>query len=59
MRRLSLRAFTVPKINFNAKTYYELIDWNDFYSEPPLSIEIPSDELEMYVETGITQGYPK
>ena len=56
MRSSSLLAFTVSKMNFDAKIYYELIDWNDFNSEPPLAMEIPTDELETYVET---RDYPR
>ena len=59
VRSSTLRAFTIPKINFDAKTYYELIDWNDFYSEPPLAMEIPTDELEMYVGTGYYPMLPE
>lgn len=31
-----LRVFVVPKINVNAKSYTELIDWKQKYFQPPI-----------------------
>jgi len=45
-----LRKFVVPKLNFNAKDYIELIDWQHTdISEPPLFANIAVDDIEMLV----------
>lgn len=34
-KAIKIRRFKVAKINFEAKDYYELIDWSDL-SDPPI-----------------------
>ena len=53
----SVRAFTVPKINFDAKVYHTMIDWNVDYTEPPLTKNITSEELDGYISTRSFPGY--
>lgn len=43
-----IREFNIPKINFNCKSYCELIDWeNEILFEPPIlrNVEISLDNL--------------
>jgi hypothetical protein len=39
------RKFIVPKINFKAKEYTEMIDWADTISEPPVTKHISSPRI--------------
>ena len=35
------RKFRIPKVNFKAKKYFEMIDWaNESISEPPLTLHL-------------------
>ena len=44
-----VRKFKVPKINFLAQSYIELIDWEDtVLSEPPLTLSKTNEELLAY-----------
>jgi hypothetical protein len=48
-----IRRFTIPVLNFNAKDYVDLIDWQATeISEPPLMSDISTDEIEMLVASG-------
>lgn len=41
-----VRKFAVPKINFSAKEYFELIEWQELgRCEPPLTKTIPDNEI--------------
>ena len=60
--RLNLRArsekygisqFRAPKLNFDAKDYIDLIDWQETeVTEPPLLADISEDEIEKLVASG-------
>ncbi|KAH9627845.1 hypothetical protein HF086_001741 [Spodoptera exigua] len=47
-----LRVFEVPKINLNASTYIDLIDWQQSYSQPPILTNVPDETLHSLVESG-------
>ena len=41
------RPFVLPKINFEATDYTELLDWtSEFITEPPLTMSLSEAELE-------------
>ena len=51
-----VRVFKVPKIDFEAKDYFELIDWQMSGSyEPPLLINVPLKDIENIVNVGKTE----
>jgi hypothetical protein len=46
-----VRKIKVPSINFKASSYAKLIDWNtDIFTEPPLTINMPVEEVAKFVE---------
>ncbi|KAK4881795.1 hypothetical protein RN001_005114 [Aquatica leii] len=49
---LQLRVFEVPKINLNASSYIDLIDWQQSYSQPPILTNVPDKTLHSLVESG-------
>lgn len=50
--RKQIREFIIPKINFKATTYYDLIDWqNCELSEPPILASISNDNLNQLINT--------
>jgi hypothetical protein len=50
---VTLRRFTVPSLNFNAKEYYYLIDWTKTkVTEPPLTKKLTEAELMDLVKNG-------
>ena len=55
-----VRKFKVPKINFLAQSYIELIDWEDTaLSEPPLTLSKTNEELLAYKESPlVVPKYP-
>jgi len=55
--RKGLREFLVPKINFEANDYVELIDWTSTnVTEPPLTKYLSHDELEDNIMTAKMAG---
>lgn len=49
----ALRRFTVPQLNFDAKEYVELINWQDVeVTEPPLTLNISDDAIKLFVANG-------
>lgn len=47
-----IRTFRVPKLNINASSYIDLINWNDTcLSEPPLTVSISSNEIKEMITT--------
>jgi len=53
--KYGIRKFVIPTLNFDAKNYIDLIDWqNADVTEPPLLEDISVDELEMLVASGET-----
>lgn len=52
-RAKSIRKFEIPKLNFKAKTYYNLIDWNTVsITEPPLIKRFSNSDLAELVNDG-------
>lgn len=50
-----VRQFLVPTINFNAKTYCELVSWKNVdLTEPPLTKHLTNFELDELVKKGNT-----
>ena len=48
-----IRKFTIPKLNFEASDYYELVNWIDFPRlEPPLTCKLMENDLEKAIKTG-------
>src|ERR1043165_6633181 len=48
--KYGLRQYGVPKLNFNANDYIDLIDWQQtIVSEPPLLADISQEEVENFV----------
>ncbi|KAK3920111.1 DNA-directed RNA polymerase subunit beta' [Frankliniella fusca] len=46
----SPRQFIVPKINFQAKQYCDIIDWPEAVTEPPILRGLPTADIEACVE---------
>ena len=53
-----IRPFHTPEINFKAEKISDLIDWDGPLTEPPLTIGIPLDELELQAELGDFLVFP-
>ncbi|KAF2899374.1 hypothetical protein ILUMI_06800 [Ignelater luminosus] len=47
-----LRVVEVPKINLNASSYIDLIEWQQQYSQPPILYDISNETLHSLVESG-------
>lgn len=47
-----LRLFQVPEINMDANVYYDLINWQNKITEPPILMQISTEELETLVSRG-------
>lgn len=46
-----IRYFSIPSFNFDAKDYYELVDWqNVVWSEPPITTKLTKEDLEEVVQ---------
>ena len=46
IEKSTVRRFIVPKINFKAETYVDLIDWqNTQFTEPPLTVSFSEHDL--------------
>ena len=46
LEKSSVRKFVIPKINFKAETYPDLIDWEGAsFSEPPLTASLSENEV--------------
>ena len=43
------RMFKVPNINLEAKSYCDMIQWNEEYSEPPLLVDYSETDLDNIV----------
>ncbi|CAH0562813.1 unnamed protein product [Brassicogethes aeneus] len=49
----SIRIFKIPKLNFSADDYIDLIDWSQTnISEPPLTMSMTEDDLNKLLQTG-------
>jgi hypothetical protein len=54
-----IRPFKVPKLNFQAKSYPDMIFWDEQLFEPPLTKKLSDAELKECVETPFTvPDYP-
>ena len=50
-----VRIFRIPNINFNARTYCELVSWRNVdITEPPLMKQFSNSELKDLVDKGNT-----
>lgn len=47
-----LRLFHVPELNMNAEVYYDLINWQQQVTEPPILKQISTEELECFIVRG-------
>ena len=48
----NIRKFIIPKINFNAQSYAELIDWEKSkLTEPPLTLSLTEAEVLAFKES--------
>jgi hypothetical protein len=48
-----IRKFIIPKLDFEAGSYYELVNWLNFPTiEPPIARNIADSDLEEAIETG-------
>ena len=48
-----IRAFKLPKINFDADMYYEMIDWKNVeVTPPPLHHDFTNDEIDKAIVEG-------
>lgn len=47
-----LRMFKVPKVNLNACSYIDLIDWQQNIYEPPILMNISDEQLQDLIENG-------
>ena len=36
----------MPRLNFDAETYHEIINWSNVNSEPPLCIDLSTESIE-------------
>jgi hypothetical protein len=51
----AIREFAIPKLNFEATDYVDLINWQESYiTEPPLTKNISDEDLKLLVATGDT-----
>ena len=44
-----VRKFLIPKINFNAKDYTEMIDWTIDITEPPLTKDFSKAAIQSFI----------
>lgn len=44
-----LRLFQLPEVNFNASTYYDLLDWQENITEPPILKSVTEENLRLFV----------
>ena len=48
----TLREFRIPKLNFDAGEYFDLIDWQDTaVTEPPLTVNVSEADIRLFVAT--------
>ena len=51
MIHASVRKYVVPKINMNATSYPDLIDWEQTkFSEPPLTLHLSDEEIKGFIQ---------
>ena len=59
MGNASVRPRTIPKINADAKSLIDLIDWCSGITEPPLSCSLTTAQVKQFVDTPmIVEDWP-
>jgi hypothetical protein len=48
-KKSGLRKFAIPILNFQANEYFDLIDWQEHLTEPPLLLELSEDEISHHI----------
>ena len=44
--------FSVPKLKFDAREYFELVDWQEsVITEPPLTMDVMDDDIKLFVKS--------
>lgn len=52
-KRSTLREFSVPKLNFDANEYFELVNWQEAeITEPPLTADVSEADIRLFVKSG-------
>ena len=47
-----VRAFMIPKLNFDADNYYDMVTWMEDVTEPPLTSFMGTAEIEKFIDSG-------
>ena len=47
-----LRAFLIPRLNFNANSYHEMIDWTEEITEPPVTKNMTLEDVQRSSQEG-------
>ena len=45
-----VRAFMIPKLNFDADNYYDMVTWMEDVTEPPLTSFMDTAEIEKFID---------
>ena len=53
MQTRACRIFQIPKINFEAKDYTDIINWNGTLTEPPLTMDLKRHELLNFINVHV------
>ncbi|CAG9826869.1 unnamed protein product [Diabrotica balteata] len=57
-KKVGIRQFKIPEINFNAAEYFELINWSECeVTAPPMLADIPDDELKQLIDSSIIADF--
>ena len=55
----TVRTFRIPKLNFDATSYIDMINWQEEnITEPPLTRGIPDEELDFLIESKGQREFP-
>ena len=58
--QIEMRKFSVPKLNFEAKDYYELVDWlNVPRLEPPIACKLDDNDIDKVIKTASMPCFEK
>lgn len=58
-QKKNIRIFRVPKLNFAAQDYIDLIDWFGDVTEPPLTMHIPDEDLLCMIQDQETINFKR
>ena len=51
----TVRKFVIPKINFKAETYPDLIDWEKVsFTEPPITLQFSNEKLQSLIDSPLS-----